>query len=60
MYPSDLLFIGKTDEEAVQEILSLMFKKGVLKMTRQVFEVYYTGYIGDYFGTIVDKLVLVE
>ncbi len=60
MYPTDLLFIGKTDEEAVQEILSLMFKKGVLKMTRQVFEVYYTGYIGDYFGTIVDKLVLVE
>ena len=60
MYPSDLLFIGKTDEEAVQEILSLMFKKGILKMTRQVFEVYYTGYIGDYFGTIVDKLVLVE
>ena len=60
MYPTDLLFIGKTDEEAVQEILSLMFKKGVLKMTRQVFEVYYTGYIGDYFGTIVDNLVLVE
>lgn len=60
MYPTDLLFIGKTDEEAVQEILSLMFKKGVLKMTRQVFEVYYTDYIGDYFGTIVDNLVLVE
>jgi dsRNA-specific ribonuclease len=60
MYPTDILFIGKTDEETVQEILSLMFKKGILKMTRQVFEVYYTGYIGDYFGTIVDKLVLVE
>ena len=60
MYPTDLLFIGKTDEDSVQEILELMFSKGALKMTRQVFEVYYTGYIGYYFGTIVDKLVLVE
>lgn len=59
MYPIDLLFIGKTDEDTVHEILTMMFKKGALKMTQQVFEVYFTGYIGEYFGTIVDKLVLV-
>lgn len=60
MYPTDLLFIGKTDEDAVQEIMKLMLNKGALKMTRQVFEVYYTGYISDYFGTCVDKMVLVK
>jgi dsRNA-specific ribonuclease len=59
MYPVDLLFIGKTEEESIKVIMTLMFKKGELKMTRQVFEVYFTSYIGDYFGTIVDKLVLV-
>lgn len=60
MYPIDLLFIGKTDENIVENILKLMFKnKDILKMTRQVFEVYFTCYIEDYFGTIIDKLVLV-
>jgi dsRNA-specific ribonuclease len=59
MYPIDLLFIGKTDENTVEKILKLMFKKSDLKMTRQVFEVYFTGYIDDYFGTIIGKLMLV-
>ena len=60
MYPTDLLFIGKTDEETVQEIMTMLLYKDVLKMNRQIFEVYFTCYIGDYFGTIIDKLVLIE
>ena len=61
MYPVDLLFIGKTDELVVKDILVLMFKNitGTLKMHRQVFEVYFTGYSGDYFGTVIDKLALI-
>jgi dsRNA-specific ribonuclease len=64
MYPTDLLFIGKTDDDRVKEILEqileqLLNNNGSLKMSRQVFEVYYAGYVGDYFGTIIDKLVLV-
>ena len=59
VYPTDLLFIGKTDEINVESILKLLLKKGAIKMTRQVFEAYFTCYIGDYFGTMVDKLVLI-
>ena len=59
VYPTDLLFIGKTDEKNVESILNILLKKGVLKITRQVFESYFTCYIGDYFGTVVDKLVFI-
>lgn len=60
MYPIDHLFIGKTNESRVKNILELMFKTGKLKMSKQVFKVYFTGYIDEYFETIVDKLVLIE
>jgi dsRNA-specific ribonuclease len=60
MFPIDLLFIGRTDEQSVKDILNLMFKKGGLKMHRQVFEVYFTCYVGDYFGNVVEKLILIE
>lgn len=60
MFPTDLLFIGNTEEELVKNILKIMMKKGLLKMHRQVFEVYYTGYIDDFFGKVVDNIVLVE
>jgi dsRNA-specific ribonuclease len=60
MYPVDLIFIGKTEEDSIKVIMNLMFKKGELKMTRQVFEVYFTCYVSEYFGTILDKLVIVE
>lgn len=60
MYPTDLLFIGKKDESTIETVLKILLKKGVLNVTRQVFEAYYTGYIGEYFGTVVDKLVLVD
>ena len=61
MFPTDLIFIGKTDESVVKKILKHMFKKtDTLKMHQQVFTVYFTGYIGDYFGKIVEKLVLID
>ena len=59
MFPTDLLFIGKTDESVVKEVLKLMFtKNSTLNMHRQVFEVYYTGYVDDYFGQIFSKLTI--
>ena len=60
MYPTDLLFVGKTDEVLVHEIMLLMFKKGPLKITRLVFDVYFTCYVSEYFGTILDKMIIVE
>jgi dsRNA-specific ribonuclease len=61
MFPTDLIFIGKTDESVVKKILKRMFKKtDTLKMHQQVFTVYFTGYIDDYFGKIVEKLVLID
>ena len=60
MYPTDLLFIGKKDETVVEIILNLLLKKGLVKVTRQVFEAYCTCYVGNYFGSIVDKLVLID
>ena len=59
MYPIDLLLIGKTDENKVGTILKNIINKGDLKISRQVFETYFTCYIGEYFGTIVDKLIIV-
>ena len=59
VYPCDLLFIGKTDEKKVESILKILFKKETVKISRQVFESYFTSYIGNYFGTIVDKFVIV-
>lgn len=60
MFPTDLLFIGKTDEDIVKNILEIMMKKGSLKMNRQVFEVYYIYYIDDFFRKVANKIVLVE
>lgn len=61
MFPTDLLFIGKTDESVVKKILKCMFEKtDTLKMHQQVFTVYFTGYVDDYFGKIVEKLVLID
>jgi len=61
MFPTDLLFIGKTDESVVKKILKRMFEKtDTLKMHQQVFTVYFTGYVDDYFGKIVEKLVLID
>lgn len=60
MFPTDLLFIGKTDQEVVKSILKIMLKSVSLKMHRQVFEVYYKCYIDDFFGKIIDKIVLVD
>ena len=58
MYPIDLLLIGKTDENKVGAILKNIIKKGDLKISRQVFDTYFRCYIGEYFGTIVDKLII--
>jgi dsRNA-specific ribonuclease len=60
MYPTDLLFVGKTEEDSVRKIITLMLQYGSLNMTKQVFKVYFTSYIGDYFETITNKLVLLE
>jgi len=60
MFPADLLFIGKTDETPVQKILTLLLKQGNVNIHRQVFDVYFIGYIGDYFGTIINKLVIIN
>jgi hypothetical protein len=60
MYPTDLLLIGKTEENKVEAILKILSKKEKLKVTQQVFKSYFTGYIGEYFGSIVDKLVIIE
>ena len=59
MYPTDLLLIGNTNESIVESILKNLLKKGDLKLSRQVFESYYTGYKNNYFGTIVHKLILI-
>ena len=60
MYPVDLLLIGKTDEKCVKRILEKLLKKGKVKMHKQVFDVYFTSYIGDYFGSVVDKIIIVK
>jgi dsRNA-specific ribonuclease len=59
MYPIDLLFIGKTDETLLENIIQKLLKKGNLNMTQQVFDVYFTNYINKYFGTITSRIVLV-
>ena len=60
MFTLDLLFIGSVDEKLVEKIMTLLLKKGDLKMTRAVFDMYYTQYIGKYFSDIVDRITVVE
>lgn len=64
MFATDTLFVGKTDEQVVKNILKSMFDKSeTLSMHRQVFEMYFihsTGYVDEFFGKIVDKLVLID
>ena len=61
MFATDLLFIGKIDETVVEKIMKIMFKKSSsLKIHRPVFQMYFTEYVGSYFGTILENLVIVE
>lgn len=61
MFPVDLLFIGKTDESLVKEIMILLFScSDNLNMHRPVFQLYFTGYVGEYFKDVVSKLTLID
>ncbi len=60
MFPTDLLFIGRVEENVVKTILSLMLKKGSLKMNRPVFDMYYSQYIDEYFNRIVNGINLID
>lgn len=60
MYPMDLLFIGKIDEINVKNILKTVGEECSLMIHRQVFDVYFTGYVDVYFGKIINKFVFIE
>ncbi len=61
MFATDLLFIGRVNENVVEQIMTLLLNKTrELKMNRVVFEMYYKEYIGKFFGEIINKIVLVE
>jgi len=57
MYPSDLLFIGKTDENKVSKIFKLMSKgKKRLRVSKQV----HTMYVNEYVSDIFDKMLKIK
>ena len=64
LYSTDLLFIGKTDVKTVKSIFSAMLEKykDKLKITLQVFKMYYTVYKNEdaFFNQIVDRLDIIE
>jgi dsRNA-specific ribonuclease len=60
MFATDLLFIGKVDENLVETIMNMMLQQGALKMHRPVFEMYYREYLGKYFDKMVERIVLVD
>lgn len=64
LYPTDLLFIGKTDVKTVKNIISVMLEKykNKLKITLQVFKMYYNVYKNEdpFFNNIADRLDIVE
>lgn len=60
MFTADLLFIGSVDENLVEGILRLLADKEKLKMHRQIFNMYYTQYVGKYFIEMADKIDLVD
>ena len=59
MYATDLLFIGEVDEGIVEEILKTLVLTGQVKISDAVFKMYYTQYVGEYFGTVVGNFLIV-
>jgi dsRNA-specific ribonuclease len=56
----DLLFIGKIDDKIVSDILNLLLRhKSSLVIHRQVFEMYYSKYTSEYFGTVMKNLSII-
>ena len=54
MYPCDLLFIGKTDENKVSSIIKLMSNgKKRLKVSKQVHSMYISDYVSEMFSKVL-------
>lgn len=54
MYPCDLLFIGKTDENKVSSIIKLMSDgKKRLKVSKQVHSMYINDYVSEMFSKVL-------
>ena len=54
MYPCDLLFIGKTDENKVSSIIKLMSNgKKRLKVSKQVHTMYINDYVSEMFSKVL-------
>lgn len=54
MYPCDLLFIGKTDENKVSEIIGIMSNDNKkLRVSKQVYNMYINEYVCDMFKTVL-------
>lgn len=54
MYPCDLLFIGKTDENKVSSIIKLMTNgKKKLKVSKQVHNMYINEYVSEMFSKVL-------
>jgi len=54
MYPCDLLFIGKTDENKVSAIIGSMTKgKKRLRVSKQVYNMYINEYVSEMFKTVL-------
>lgn len=64
LYTTDLLFIGKTDVTKVKNIIStlLIKNKECLKITLQVFDMYYNTYRteDEYFNQIINKFEIIN
>jgi dsRNA-specific ribonuclease len=58
MFSADLLFIGSVDEVKVKNILELLLETGNIKITKAVFDMYYTQYTSEYFKSIIDKFII--
>ena len=55
MYPCDLLFIGKTDENKVSSIIKLMSNgKKRLKVSKQVHTMYINDYVSEMFSKVLN------
>ena len=69
MYPTDLLFIGKTDVTTVKNIIITILNKQKkskynqsLKIHSQVFDMYYHAYRkeDEFFNKILDRLSIIK
>ena len=61
MFPVDLLFIGKTDETVVENILKLLLKNTpTLNIHKAVFNMYIPEYIGEYIVTNKVKFIIID